>query len=146
MSILDYIAGIIDGEGCVTIHTARHKNSATTLPYFTPTVIVEMRDEIITDLLEREFRGSTRPFQGKDNHCRTYRWKLTGKENLLEFIRALKHRLILKQEHCSVLEEYFSIREGRHTRAITEEERDRMNHCVSRIRQLNAKGQHRQLL
>jgi hypothetical protein len=134
-----YVAGLIDGEGCIGI--LHHKN------IYTPRVDVGMttKARAILEMLQRAYGGSI-SMQRKATarwdaaEC----WVLQG-EAAAAFLRKVGPRLILKQEQCQIALKVQEIHDGLHQTSPgrarwTDEARSRCAVLKRRMHELNQKG------
>lgn len=90
---LIYLAGIIDGEGCVKPHFAKKRN------------VYEARCEVsntskeLIDWLYENFRGFNSPIKREGNRKPQYRWRLRNRE-MKKIIPLIIPYLIIKKEEA----------------------------------------------
>lgn len=140
---LGYIAGIIDGEGSIMLVSARHKSfmeaQGRKYPAYYPAVRVGMIGREPLDLivnftglgkvvLEKSYAGK-RP---------VYRWRLTRKDEVYEFLKLIGPHLLEKREQAKVLIEYMDQNpKCTHSNPVTSEIEEWRNSYWIKIRTLN---------
>lgn len=95
---LAYMAGIIDGEGCLDIHIDNRSNSAI------PRIRVEMSQLETIVWLQDKWQGH-KIYTSKrinTNHLTTYRWTVQGKD-CLEIVKLLIPFLQGKKKEAEIL-------------------------------------------
>ena len=102
IAIAAYAAGIVDGEGCITV--TYHKGKAGKhRPRFLPYVTVSnTKMEMINWLLDY-FGGSyTTAYHGGNwNHC--YTWYLCTRDTVRDFLETIKPYLVIKKPQLELL-------------------------------------------
>jgi len=117
---LAYCAGLIDGEGCISIqkkYEIRHNNLGnnqyekgqkprkdTWSPNYGLFVIVVQKDKKIIDWLYGNFGGSVSIVKNKksfNSHSEYYRWVISSK-GALKLLKGIKPYLILKKEQALI--------------------------------------------
>ena len=78
-----YIAGLIDGEGCVSICRRKHRQRKSNNWYYEPQVVVANTDKRMMDFLVGLYGGWIATIKGKQVRVRInckqgYHWKITG--------------------------------------------------------------------
>lgn len=138
---LIYMAGIIDGEGTITINGWKWRTCAGV-----PRIEVTNTDERLTDWLEKTFGGHVTPNDdGNLNHKKRYIWYLNGKQTVI-LCQILIPYLKLKKEQSILVAEFYTKRRLRERREngtwkrLTEEERQRRRVIAKQIFELNKKG------
>lgn len=134
-----YLAGIIDGEGCIAVQ--KSKNGLENNPLFSARVCVGMVDKHICELFQREFGGSVREERVPDRRS-IYRWRLQDKKNSLKFIERMEGKLKVKQNQLELISEFHSGRISNpvNKRYLCEEELQRREGLYLKSRELNAVG------
>jgi hypothetical protein len=96
---LAYMAGIIDGEGCICIHRSRTKRAGDSL---IANVTVRMTVEHIPQWLHFSFGGSFGTQKPKKVGWQpVYQWKVYGK-NAVTFLQAILPYLIVKRPQAEI--------------------------------------------
>lgn len=125
-----YIAGIIDGEGTVTL-TKQHKNETET-----PCVTVANNDLDLLKWIKSKVGGvivnkKKRMF----HHRNSYAWQI--KQNrAISFLNEVKQYLIIKKQHADLITSRYKIvthRAGKYSQQMLEKKKE----LVAEIRELN---------
>lgn len=143
----DYVAGLFDGEGCFCITKASNKGKTRTRPfYYTVTAVIEIREEFLVNELQKKYGGSKvhkRP--RSENHSDMFMWKLKG-EAVLPFCKEMEGRLLLKESQRRLVEDFLSIRKGKNSSPITDEEVEKQEIVRQAMQDSNKRGISRQLV
>ena len=132
--LYSYLAGIIDGEGCIRIGLQNKDGK----PYnYRPCVSVGMVEDAVVKLLHKEFGGSLLT-ECVPNLRPIYRWQLVKAPDVKKFLEALYDYLIIKQPQAALLLALVS--NYPQSRRISEEELLRRQELYLRIKKLNAVG------
>ena len=99
---LSYIAGIIDGEGCLSIHKTKHKNRKGFGLSYQIVVSVEMCSKKIINILFNEFGGSMGTRIRDKKWKRTYSWRISSNK-AKEFLIMILPYLIEKKPQAELL-------------------------------------------
>lgn len=130
-----YLAGIIDGEGCVS--ATYHKSSQAWTCYVT---ISNTDYRLIEWLDERWIATQCRMRPGTGGHKPTYGWTVTNARVYPVLVAALPF-LVLKREQADLVMEWASLaRPNVGRRGYPQEIRDRRLELLERIRALNKRG------
>ena len=97
---LAYLAGIIDGEGTITIFHYKRLNR-----YYLTVEVYNNSKELI-DWLINNFGGDSRPIHSasrliQTNWKITYVWRISNNETL-NFLKAVYPYLLVKKEQCEI--------------------------------------------
>lgn len=141
-SLEGYIAGIIDGEGCIGIHKSKSQYNS---PLYRPTVCVGMVNDKIINLLHKHYGGHVyleRVPQNKNRQL-VYRWKLSDSKGCQKLIRDFSGKLLEKEEQLGVLSDFLEnkIENPTHKRKLSDEEIQRREGLYMKMKELNAVGQ-----
>lgn len=140
---LEYLAGIIDGEGCIRL--ARQAQRRTTNKQYSAGVQVGMVEKIIPELLQATFGGAISE-ERVPNRRSIWRWNLRKQEDVLRFLKTIRSRLIVKKPQADLLIEFI---EGyRHLRLVKDgnesilkgQELQRREEFYQKMKKLNAVG------
>ncbi len=135
-----YLAGIIDGEGCISFGGRLKKK------YVTVTLQITNTNRTLIDWLSENLGGSI--YERRDirpNRKQSWLWSCAGRR-ATEIIRTVSPYLIVKKEQAEVVLSLPRIREfkrdssGRLIEMISDEERNTTMCLVSKIRELNRRG------
>ncbi len=135
-----YIAGLIDGEGCITITRRKIKRLKTDYWYYEPQVVVANTDKRMTDFLVDLCGGWVVVVTKTQKECHkpSYHWKMTG-DNLRQLLRDVSPYLIVKKKQASLILSFPSYkRNGKKCR--TKIERQAQEDLWLIVKNLNKKG------
>jgi hypothetical protein len=140
--LLAWMAGFLDGEGCVTISSKagsiRHKKKT---PWLSPYVTVSNRNRGVLELFKACFGGYIVSMQRKKTHhspCWAY---MACNTKATEMLKALRPYLRVKAMHAdTVLRFSETMHNDRGCRGYTEREHEIRNYFLSQIRIMNQKG------
>jgi|ERR1035437_6739650 hypothetical protein len=124
-----YIAGIIDGEGCLTIGAGQKE----TCINYNAIVAVQNTSKQLIDWIQSKFGGQV--YLSKKETTKTkaaWMWRLTKKDAIEHFLLAILPYLIVKREQAKILLEYVRLSREANSelRAV----------FYQRLRILNARG------
>jgi len=101
--VLAYMAGIIDGEGSITITDCTKKQSRT---FFTTSLGISTTDKVLIDWVVDKFGGwnsSYTPKQTpKNSRKKVYRWQITG-ENLETLLKLVYPYIVIKKQEIEIM-------------------------------------------
>lgn len=138
---LAYLAGLIDGEGCVTLH--QHTPSSNNMT--TELQVSNTNKKLMLWLVENFPEGSLTPVplssRGKERDwAQGYRWSLRGQKSL-PLLRAVLPYLVIKKRQMELLIEFLSpdLCPGKGVKYTDHQinERVRILNEVRRLNQLN---------
>lgn len=135
---LYYLAGLIDGEGCIRLTKAIHKNKyGNKKLIFVPLISIANTDKRISNFLIKEFKGFTMKKERTGKWKSIYQWYTQGvsKKN---FFLNLKDKLLIKNDKLNLLLRYIKIRENNYKH--TEEELQ----IFIKLKELNYKDKEKQ--
>ena len=96
-----YLAGIIDGEGCITIGRGFRPNG--TINYNAIIAVTNTNKDVIV-WIQRNFGGGFYLSKGNDARCKpSYRWRLFKKESIELILLAILPYLIIKKQQAQIL-------------------------------------------
>lgn len=101
--LLSYLAGIIDGEGCIRIK--KNTQRGTQQCQYHTTISVGMTDERIPQILCERFGGKVRVELMKTSR-NLYRWQLENRALAIEALKQLEPLLIVKREQALLALEF----------------------------------------
>lgn len=134
-----YFAGIIDGDGCISI--VKSGRSLTIL------VAVAMTDKRVPEIMHQLYGGRLTSILRKNNHKDVWVWRVEN-QKAEDFLRDIQTYLIVKSEQCSLALSFRShLREfgGLSRGSYRDAERDSQivefrNGLKQRMHQLNKRG------
>lgn len=101
---LGWIAGIIDGEGCLGIGKASPGGS-----YYGPSVRVNNTSRIMVGLLSSVTHlGSIRKLQKKPQHKQVYQWDISAYSDVYLFLSRIIKYMAIRRPQAELLLEYCS--------------------------------------
>lgn len=135
-ALLGYMAGIIDGEGCLMIK--RNKG----IGQYHAMVMVGMVEKQAIKLLQETFGGNIRE-ERVPNKRSIYRWTLGKREEVARFMEIMEPWLFIKQPQLQLVKAWLAVklRERADTgRKLTEEELQHREQFYLKMKKLNAVG------
>lgn len=99
---LEYVAGLFDGEGCISIYRVEHPKDHQRAKYQLQVAIV-MREGWLLEQIQRQWGGSLRREDRSHlpNQAPVTRWRL-GDRLATEFLRTLEPHLRAKREQAFI--------------------------------------------
>ena len=126
-----YVAGIIDGEGCIGFTKARKT-------IFPRVMVANTNKELLEDLKE-QFGGDVKPLSlRKNNWKQGYIWRLSW-TRAVDFLDLIYDYLRLKDAQAATVFAWDAIRPGKGHKP-TDEDREAVDFLLERMTWLNAKG------
>jgi hypothetical protein len=99
----EYIAGLFDGEGWFNIHLYKGNRSKNMRGVHVPRAAIAMREKHILEAIQKRYGGSLNLNKArKEEHSDSWRWTLSGGQNLIDFIEEISPFLIAKYEAAMV--------------------------------------------
>jgi len=106
-SKLAFLAGLIDGDGSISISIIRRKdwngNS------FQPYIAIGVTSRKLCKWVQKHFGGNLYGYDQADGHQKMYHWKLYGKQTLKDLIVQLLPYLLIKKEAAQTVLEYMDL-------------------------------------
>ena len=140
---LAYVAGLIDGAGCLRIHRQSKKTTST----FTAIVQMNMSNKArqIGEQMVQTFGGSL--YEVKSTNPKwsdQWQWRISG-DVARNFVKQIRPFLMLKQKQADLILELHDLKESQKfqkngTRAWTQEAKDAAAQIKERMHILNQKG------
>jgi hypothetical protein len=111
ISKLAYVAGIVDGEGSLSLSGAISLSRSGT-PYWTyqAGVGIYNTSRPLMDWLVKNFGGEFAARKRSPRHKQCYRWRLENNKKRATFLRAILPYLVIKPKQAGLLLRYFSLR------------------------------------
>jgi LAGLIDADG endonuclease len=98
-----YLAGIIDGEGCITIGAGKKE----TCINYNALLLVQNTSEKLIDYLQSTFGGQKYLSKKETSTTRTaWMWRITKKAHIEQILLAVLPYLIIKREQAKILLNY----------------------------------------
>lgn len=133
--LLSYVAGIIDGEGCIGVHKERKYQSGTTK--YRMRVIVGNCDKRLVVFLRNNFGGSISNRNTRGNRQVAYAWELSANQ-AKRFLDMILPYLFLKKDQAKAAIEFQG--NGLPMRKATPEEASKRSLLILKLRRLNQVG------
>ena len=132
-----YLAGLIDGEGCLDFGV----NKSNPRTYYQPRVRIALVDKWLIDWLKKSFGGCTETRYYKNPKYNTsYCWTLSG-NNLKPLLGKVQPYLKLKKPQCSVLLKKIKIQEkNRGNKLMNNDVCGEIEFLHSELKRLNKRG------
>jgi hypothetical protein len=130
-----WAAGFVDGEGHFRLHLNKRLRTCATA------LMVTNRDDRPLRRLLTLYGGHV-ALRSTDhpNHSPMWDWQLTGRENLIAAVEAMRPYLVVKAAHAGVLLEYLYGTESGKGIRLTESERVRRVALAGQMAALNRRG------
>jgi len=140
-TVLAYLAGIIDGEGCIRIAKSNDKRFSS----HTANVNCGMTEPTAVELLHQTFGGSirwTQPTCKNASPCKPLRyWYLSGTDSSARALRQLYPYLRVKRKQAAaVLDFCLNKQDGRRPGGVTQEEHQWREELYLQVKKLNHRG------
>lgn len=106
---LEYLAGIVDGEGCISIHCQKQHRSnrnGRCYPHYALGISVFQQDVRLMKWLVAHFGGQYYKHSHVGEHSQGYSWHAPTGKDREQFILSLIPYLLLKQEQAKLALEY----------------------------------------
>ena len=101
---IQYVAGLFDGEGCISLVKQRRTNSP--LPSYTMRVVISMTHKPIIKLLQAQFGGNYHERKGANSKTRNSFSLMWANQQAGTILQILIPHLILKRAEAEVALEY----------------------------------------
>jgi len=120
-----YIAGLVDGEGCIAITRRKIKRLSTNNWYYEPQVIVANTDKRMVDFLAGLYQGwIATPKKLKYYYKQGYHWKITG-DNMRQLLRDVLPHLVIKKKQAELILSFPAYNETGKPRTTIEKQQQR---------------------
>ena len=133
---LAYIAGIIDGEGCIGIHKCPDKRGVSRLHYLY--LCTSNNNPLLHEFMQLRLGGNISKRQQQSNWNPNYKWFVRSKkaENVLRMVLPY---LLLKKEQAKISIEFSEVKSSTQGRRLTEKEWDLREEYYLKMKELNAR-------
>lgn len=131
---LAYLAGIVDGEGCITMYRNRE---ALNPGYFVVCMKCSMCEPQAVKMLQAEFGGSigiVRPTRANKHHRNAFMWQLYGRKKVKAALELLLPQLRVKHEIALAVLEFCNTH--KFIRNLSREELRRREELFLRVKKL----------
>lgn len=135
---LSYIAGFIDGEGCLTVSFSKRPRNVTV---FSARVVIVNTDKPIINWLLKKIGGSCRKKQNpKAHHKMSYHVTLSAQHRVVKFLKAIYPYLKVKKRQAKIIINILNHRsKGYRSRTLNRIGKKEIC-ALNSIRKLNKKG------
>jgi len=138
-----YIAGLVDGEGCIAITRRKLKKLKNDKWYYEPQVIISNTKKDMVNFCVSHYGGwiaSAIGRIGNRDYKRIYHWKITG-EDMRQLLREVLPYLILKRRQARIVLHFPCYRyRGRYKRTKIELNQQERRYKI--MRKLNNRRQY----
>ena len=143
-TVLAYLAGIIDGEGCIRIAKLSQTSSQGLHPYHA-IVNCGMTNPLAVELLHQTFGGSIRNTNATCKNaspCKPLRyWYLNGTNGVAQALRVLYPYLRVKKMQAALLLDFcLNKTDGRKSGGVSQVEQRWREELYSQVKKLNHRG------
>lgn len=138
MISIEYLAGLVDGEGCITITKTKSSKYKRGIQYYSR-LSIEMTSEHLINKLYTQFGGSFNRRKPQIKRKDIYVWSVYG-ENARLIIEQIKPYLIVKDNQASIIQEFQSLVNKNNFKPVTDEEWVLRESLCNKIRILNKRG------
>jgi len=136
--IIPYTAGIIDGEGYISLVPYSHCKT------YNPVVKITSTDKVLTDFLLKNFGGYVHKRTFKNNLWKNaYCWEQRNKKLVKKFLSLFKDYILIKREHAELVIEYCDTPIQKvHPRykSFDPKAQERLHEIYKNLRHLNKRG------
>lgn len=137
-----YLAGLLDGEGYISILKTKKGNKATwnnARDYvYVPVIKVAMTDRPIIEWLHQSFGGTFEIRKAQGNRKESYCWTARKKQTA-DFLQLIHPYLRVKKPQATLLLQYRNVA-GKAGHKLTEETWKKRDELYTEIRKLNKRG------
>lgn len=144
-----YLAGIIDGEGYVSILKKKREGKYQRVPYYADAVVkVASVDKILIDFIHDRYPGYvSKRIPKKKNHKISWAWDLKGTMKVKHFLEDIYPYMLVKQKNAKIVLDFIRLRERmgrvgihRGNKPTTQSDWDEMENYIIEVRKLTARG------
>ena len=94
-----YLAGLIDGEGTISMKGYRHHHHTSAIVY----ISLSSTDEKVTTWLMDKIGGHTSSYlDGNPNHRKVFQWHTERARHVLEILQRIGKYVVIKQPHVKL--------------------------------------------
>ena len=136
---LAYLAGIIDGEGCITFIKHKHEHNSRGYIYEPKLEITNTNEDLINRCLKCMPKQATKVYQDdkrKDYYKRCWSIRLQQYDSLLSFLKQIQPYLVAKQKQADMMIQYLESKITRRYGKYTAKDIE----LAESIRKLNKRG------
>ena len=136
-AVIAYIAGIIDGEGCVTITRRKIRRLKTNNWYYEPQVVTSNTNKELLYFCVKHYGGWIAKLRKcKRKHSVAYQWKVTG-DKMRCLLNSINPYLIVKRKQANLVL-LFPNYKGNGQKARTDIEKQEQENLWLAIKKLNS--------
>jgi hypothetical protein len=136
---LDYLAGFVDGEGCISLVKRKARKQGYS-PEYKPVMIIANTYKELIDKLQSVFGGAIYP-QRNRNPIWKARYQLCWNNyEVYKLCRLLSKKLIMKKEQAEIIVAFYDNRPEKKNYPLPANELERRQKLYERIRVLNKRG------
>lgn len=133
---LSYIAGFVDGEGCITIIKTEARREQKT-PEYKPYVHIANTDKKVLELIQKEIGGRLNKVTSKQ-HTKNNQWKQSycltwSNQKAFKVCKQLHKYLVTKRKDAEIVMEYYS-KQPKRLSPTSKEELLRRDNLIKRLR------------
>lgn len=136
---LKYLAGFIDGEGCITIDKLVRKNKTDNKKCFKLSMSVTNTYIKIIEEIHKQFGGYLIKLQAPKG-CKTYKKIIWEQSHAVKMVQKLLPYLKIKRKQAKLLIAYWNYRQKPHCNKRTESYYRNELKFINRMRKLNHRG------
>lgn len=130
-TLISWMAGFFDGEGCVSVIKRNHDN------VFTLVVQVVTTDLLTMKMIQTAFKGVLTARKPQEvNHKFSWEWRLTGRK-AKEFLELIYPYSITKRKEIEVALKYPHTKSGHRISASTRNLREELREELQKLKKLN---------
>jgi hypothetical protein len=137
-TVLAYLAGIIDGEGCISLRRILEKGKCAKWDI---RIYVVSTDKILIDWLQSNFGGTTYSRISKKNpHWkRKHEW-IISKKALTPILTAIYPFLVIKKQHCEIAIKFRETYTDGLRNRLSSQLLEIRHECFENLKKLNHRG------
>jgi hypothetical protein len=100
----EYIAGLIDGEGCLYVHRGWDLSRSFNSPNYYPGLLIAMcGPQELALALKAEFGGSVSFHRSENGWRPIWQWRITGRKAIMHCLKLISPYLIVKRQEAEIL-------------------------------------------
>lgn len=121
---LGYIAGMIDGEGTLTISKHRQYNRKKETYQYRPFIWITNTNEEVLQIIQKKVGlGTITSYQPSNKkYKKVFYWRILKRSECLEFLRLITKTLIIKWNQALIMMEFLESREDKTNDPYTKQE------------------------
>ena len=135
-----YLAGIIDGEGCISLVYHKPKKGRINNSIFIKVRVGNTSPDLILRLSEWWPESRVYPHKRKKGHKQSWSWMTSTRSSSIKFLRFILPYLCIKKTQARLVLTYFSSTRRCCGSTVPEEEIDKRHRFVMIMKKLNQRG------